>query len=146
VLLALLVLAGGALGDEPAAPEPAAAGFGTLEVTVTGFESSAGRLAIALFANADDYETQQNAVRRAWLPITEHGSFWRIQNLPHGEYALVAYQDLNGNEQIDMRFFGLPKEPVAVSNNARGRFGPPGFEAARFEFSGTRTRHDIELR
>ena len=31
---------------------------------------------------------------------------------------------------------GMPKEPWGMSNNARGNFGPPKFEDARFELKG----------
>lgn len=105
-----------------------------------------GRLAIALFDTAEDYATQTNAVRRAWLGIDDGRSRWTVEDLPEGEYALIAYQDLNGNEQIDMRLLGMPKEPVGVSNDARGLFGPPRFEAAKFRFEAPLTRHRFRLR
>lgn len=120
--------------------------FGTLEVTVTGFDTEDGRLAIALFASEHDYSNQINAVRRAWLSIENGESRWTIENLAEGDYALIAFQDLNGNEQIDMRVLGMPREPVAVSNDARGLFGPPRFEVAKFEFAAPLTRHAMKLR
>jgi uncharacterized protein (DUF2141 family) len=119
---------------------------GTLEVRITGFESAEGKLAIALFANDDDYSTQSNAIRRAYLPISNMESQWAISDLPEGSYALIAYHDENDNGQIDMRVFGMPKEPVGVSNDARGVFGPPRFKAAKFEFLAPLTRHEIKLR
>jgi uncharacterized protein (DUF2141 family) len=147
--LALIVLAAGIIPAPATSADDAdavAAISGTLEVRITGFKSEQGRLAIALFANAEDYAIQENAVRRAWLDIANGVSIWRVQDLPEGEYALIAYQDENGNEQIDMRVFGMPKEPVGVSNNARGRFGPPSFKAARFQFEAPLTRHELKLR
>ena len=120
--------------------------LGTLEVRISGFESDSGRLAIALFASEEDYSTQTNAVRRAWLDIEDRESHWRVAGLPEGEYALIAYHDENGNGEIDLRALGMPKEPVGVSNDARGLFGPPRFRAARFEVTAPLTRHEIVLR
>jgi uncharacterized protein (DUF2141 family) len=40
---------------------------------------------------------------------------------------------------------GIPREGVAASNNARGHFGPPKFEAAAFHFSGGRTDLKITI-
>ena len=127
-----------AAGDEPM--------LARLEVEVTGFESSQGELAIALFDSAEGYANQTNAVRKAYLAIENGKSRWVLDDLPVGEYALIAYHDLNGNREIDMRFFGMPKESVGVSNDARGRFGPPKFDAAKFELLAPLTRHAFELR
>jgi len=148
LMLAVALLAGRSLGDERQVghAERQPGERGTLEVTVTGFESEAGLLAIALFANADDYATQTNAIRRAWLAIDDGQSHWVVEDLPEGDYALIAYQDLNGNEQIDMRIFGMPKEPVGVSNDARGIFGPPRFKAASFRVAAPLTTHRFTLR
>ena len=33
-----------------------------------------------------------------------------------------------------MRLFGIPTEPVGFSSNAKGMFGPPGFDDTSFLF------------
>lgn len=59
-----------------------------------------------------------------------------FNNLKDGVYAFVVFQDMNGNEIIDRKKFGIPVEPFAFSKNALGKFGPPKFEDASFEISG----------
>lgn len=125
VIAAWSLVAAGAIAQ-------AAAGAGTLHVRITGFKSTDGALAIALFDNEADYQSQTNAVRREWLDVSSGGVEWKVEALPPGEYAVIAYHDTNGNEKIDFRLLGMPKEPVGVSNNARGAFGPPRFDAAKF--------------
>jgi uncharacterized protein (DUF2141 family) len=44
-----------------------------------------------------------------------------------------AYHDENGNGALERSFLGIPKEGVALSNNARGHLGPPKLKDARFE-------------
>jgi uncharacterized protein (DUF2141 family) len=124
----------------------AAAAMAALEIRVTGFRQAEGQLAIALFATAADYESQTNAVRRDWLEVRDGESVWAVEGIRPGRYAVIAYHDENGNEAIDQRILGLPKEPVGVSNNARGMFGPPGFRAASFAIVAPLTRHEIALR
>jgi uncharacterized protein (DUF2141 family) len=125
VLLIALSLPLAAAGDEH--------GVGGLHVVVTGFRSTDGDLAIALFASEDDYQEQTNAVRREWLSVDGDEVTWALSGLAPGEYAVIAYHDENGNRELDFRILGIPKEPVGVSNNARAAFGPPGFRAAKFE-------------
>lgn len=52
--------------------------------------------------------------------------------LPPGDYAISLYYDANANGKLDSNFIGIPKEPVALSNNARPRFGPPKYKDAVF--------------
>ena len=54
-----------------------------------------------------------------------------FKDLPPGEYAAVAFQDVNGNGILDKNFLGIPKEPYGFSNGARGSAsGPPGSSSA----------------
>ncbi|MNT83012.1 hypothetical protein D3C72_2228260 [compost metagenome] len=44
----------------------------------------------------------------------------------------MVYHDENNNGKLDKNFIGMPKEPVACSNNAKGFMGPPKYEDAKF--------------
>lgn len=52
--------------------------------------------------------------------------------LPPGDYALSIFFDANDNDELDTNWIGLPKEPVALSNNARPKFGPPKYKDSVF--------------
>lgn len=52
--------------------------------------------------------------------------------LPPGAYAISIFYDANGNGELDTNFIGIPKEPVALSNNAKAKFGPPKYKDALF--------------
>jgi uncharacterized protein (DUF2141 family) len=47
-----------------------------------------------------------------------------------GQYGFAIYQDINRDGRLNRNIVGLPTEPVAFSNNAVIRFGPPSFEDA----------------
>ena len=105
---------------------------GELEVMVTGLKRLGGELALAVFDSEEAYETRSRAVSKAFVPISSDPVKWRT-SLPLGTaYVVIVYQDLNANRELDTRLLGIPKEPVGVSNDARGRFGPPSFAAASF--------------
>jgi len=116
-----------------------------LEVRVTGLESDAGALALALFDSAAAYEARENALHRQFVPIANREGRWRLTGLTPGDYVVIAYHDENGNGELDMRLFGMPKEKVGVSNNVRGRFGPPSYRRASFGVSGDVTHIEIRM-
>lgn len=53
----------------------------------------------------------------------------RFTDLESGEYALGLFQDLNGDEKLDITLVGLSLEPLGLSNDAGNvdrdpRWGP----------------------
>ena len=58
-----------------------------------------------------------------------------ITGVTPGEYAVAAFQDVNGNGELDMGDGGVPSEPWALSNGA-GTRGAPMFDDAKMNFSG----------
>jgi uncharacterized protein (DUF2141 family) len=52
--------------------------------------------------------------------------------VPPGEYAAQAFLDENGNGEVDRGLFGIPKEGVGFSRDARIRLSPPKWRDAVF--------------
>lgn len=50
-----------------------------------------------------------------------------------GTYAVMVFHDENNNGKLDQAANGMPLEGYGFSRNARGHWGPPNFEAARFD-------------
>jgi len=65
--------------------------------------------------------------------------------VPPGQYAVRLFHDVNGNGQFDTNPFGIPTEPFAFSNNARGRFGPATWEEAVFTVTAGANVHQITV-
>jgi uncharacterized protein (DUF2141 family) len=55
-----------------------------------------------------------------------------LKDIPPGEYAISAFHDANDNKKMDTNLFGIPKEPIGISNNATGFMGPPKYNDAKF--------------
>ena len=68
-----------------------------------------------------------------------------IEGLEPGEYAVSSFYDKNGNGKLDTNFLGIPKEPTAMSNNAKGSFGPPKYKDAKFSISAKNKRINIKF-
>jgi len=118
-----------ALADTTGGPET------PVRVELEGLVDATGKVYIAVYDNDDDWlgddvfasrEVDIESAREGELVSTE-------LLLPPGEYAITIFYDSNGNGELDTNFIGLPKEPIAMSNNAKPRFGPPKYEDAAFE-------------
>lgn len=69
-----------------------------------------------------------------------------VANLPAGRYAVQAFLDENSNGKVDRGWFGIPKEGVGFSNDAKIRFSPPKFAEAAFAFDGNARTIRFNLR
>jgi uncharacterized protein (DUF2141 family) len=92
--------------------------------------SSEGRVMIQVFNSEDAYEGRGAPVRQ--LAATP-GQPVRLEGLAPGRYAIKSFHDVNGNGKMDANPFGMPTEPFAFSNNARGSMGPAAWADAAFE-------------
>jgi uncharacterized protein (DUF2141 family) len=104
---------------------------GELEVVIKGFESTEGMAKIALWDNEEDFlETYLDG---RTLPIEGDAVRTVYKDLPPGTYAVSVYHDENGNDILDRKSMGIPKEPTGFSNKHVPRFGPPRWKKAAFE-------------
>lgn len=110
-----------------AAPPPP---DGELHVEVEGLKSSRGDVIFALYNSKETFtkKAYKSAIRRI-----DHGRCeWTVKRLPRGDYAMVVVHDENGNRDMDMNVLGIPEEPYAFSNDAKGYLGAPNFDTAKF--------------
>ncbi|EDN70701.1 conserved hypothetical protein, secreted [Beggiatoa sp. PS] len=108
-----------------------------LTVHITGVdEAKAGNIMVGVYDSEATFLKDDARIAEASVPITDakEGLIKVPFNLQVSKtYAVAAYHDTNGNEELDKNFFGIPKEGYGFSNNARSTFGPPSFEKAAFQ-------------
>ena len=98
-----------AQADEPAALE--------LSVHVQGLQDELGQVVAQLFREGDDLLGLARS--RLAQPIADHKATLVFRGLEPGRYAVFAFHDRNGNNDLDHNLFRLPAEPVGYSNNFR---------------------------
>jgi len=128
-----------------AAPTLADDGKGRLVIEIVGFGSNSGSVKVALWNAAESFLVSDDYVARGEGPIAELAARVVLEDIPHGEYAVSVFHDENDNGKLDTGFMRIPKEPIGTSNNARGRFGPPKYRDARFDFETAELRLTIDL-
>jgi len=111
--------------------------FEDLAVEVTGIEVETGNILVSLYDNKSGFPTdRKQAIKEFTIPARKNRVALNITGLSQNkDYAVAVCHDANGNEECDTNFLGIPKEGVGVSNNAKGRFGPPSFEDSKFVFT-----------
>ena len=99
-------------------------------VEVSGVRTAQGRVHVDICPEArflDDCPWSGEAV--ATVGTTEV----IVENVPPGRYAAQAFHDRNDNGKVDRGIFGIPKEGVGFSNDAKIITAPPKFAAAAFD-------------
>lgn len=122
-------------------------GGNVIRVDVDGLRSDRGQVLCALFSSAADFPKKADkAVAHAKSGISGRHATCEFEGVPSGIYAVAVFHDENSNGKLDTNFLGIPREGVGASNNAKGRFGPPKFSAAAFQYSGERTDLKISIK
>ena len=101
----------------------------TVEVRVGGVVAGKGKINVAV---CDREHFLKECVYHASAPAQPNAAgetVVTVPNVPAGTWAVLAYQDENSNDELD-RLLGIPRENYGCSREARGYFGPPGFDDA----------------
>lgn len=134
------VTAASAQSSDPAGPVTC-----RLEILLTGFDSDQGQAKLALVNSRESFESEDSQFMGINSPVI-HRQVRLTLTVPFGEYAVKVYHDENGNDQLDTRMFGIPKERYGFSNNVRGTLGSPDYSDARFILDTAEHAIAIELR
>jgi uncharacterized protein (DUF2141 family) len=96
-------------------------------VAIAGIDAQTGKIYVSVFDSKKSW-LKKPVVQEA---ISFDGAEATLElTLAPGEYAFQAFHDVDDNEKMKTNFIGIPKEPTAVSNDAKGKFGPPKFKDA----------------
>ena len=133
LMTAVLTLLWVAARPDAAFPQSRTEEVGRLTVQARYAEPAEGIVRFALYAAEDDFLWRPIAVREEALK--DGMAEVSFTGVAEGEYAVSAYLDLNGNGELDSRWYGAPSEPAGSSNDAKGRFGPPSWNDANFTLS-----------
>ncbi|ARN79137.1 hypothetical protein BST97_14725 [Nonlabens spongiae] len=100
----------------------------TITVQVLNATSDEGTIEYGIY----DQDTFMKAapVFSASVEIKDGKAVAVFENVPEGDYAIMALHDLNGNGRIDFETNGMPKEAYGMSNNPMS-YGPPTWADAK---------------
>ena len=112
----------------------------TVLVTVENVESSKGDVSVALCDKGLSKDGCPFGTGRTAATGTMEFVF---ESIPPGNYAVVAFHDLNSNREFD-QILGVPREPYALSKDAANKMIPT-FKDAALAIGEGETRVTIKL-
>lgn len=105
-----------------------------LRISIQNIELLKGRLFVSLTADSANF-AKFNSSKLQYITILDVKNSNEevvFNSLKAGWYAIAVFQDLNGNDSLDTKKFGIPEEPFGFSRNALAKYRPPYFKMARF--------------
>ena len=93
-------------------------------IEITGVNVNGGSVHVGVFTNERDHKKDMPF---ASLILESTGNVITYElELPEGECLIWGFQDTNNNKKLDTGFFGIPTEPIALTNYT-GKGIPGGF-------------------
>jgi len=103
----------------------------TVRLDISGIGKAEARIVASVYSSKKTWLKEPVLTESALLTADNaDGSATISVSLPPGDYAFHLYHDLDMNGKMKTSFIGIPKEPTGVSNDAKGKFGPPKFKDA----------------
>ncbi len=119
---------------------------GTVILTVVGLDNDKGDVKVGLFNSAQSFSGKtKEKYGGSVIKIFGKKARCVFSNIPYGEYAIKLFHDEDGDDRIDTNFLGMPTEEYGFSNNAKGLFGLPSYDKAKFVVSSDTVRVEINL-
>lgn len=112
-------------------------------VNISNLSSDNGKVFVALYSSEKDFLNK--GMRSKQVKSVDKACSVTFSNIPEGVYAISLFHDENDNKIMDKNSFGAPKEAYGCSNNAKGFFGPPKWEDAKFEITNSTITQNIKL-
>ncbi|WP_275315232.1 DUF2141 domain-containing protein [Tenacibaculum bernardetii] len=103
----------------------------TVTIEFNGMKSDKGDLYIALYNSEDSF--LKKPLKGTIAKVIDKKATVVFKDIAIGTYAISAFHDANNNKKMDTNFFGIPKEPIGISNDATGFMGPPKYKNAKFK-------------
>lgn len=119
---------------------------GVLKVRVENIKDNQGQVLVALYGDDESWMEDAKAVAKQAKPAQKGVVEFEFRNLKNGSYGFAIIHDANQNNELDMQWLPpKPKEGVATSNNAQGRFGPPDWGDAKFFYQGGQIAQTVSM-
>lgn len=107
----------------------------TVTINITRIATMGAPLNIELYGDEASFNAKHSLDSLHIIPENDSIQV-SFQQVPAGTYAVAMFQDIDGTGKLTTKEFGIPAEPVGISNYPlSGIPQPPKFKKAAFEVS-----------
>lgn len=120
-----------------------------LSVTVDGARNSQGKVAIAVYSDAEGFPTDSSKAIRADTALideTSRSANVVFPDLLAGTYAVAVFHDDNNSGKLETNFFGVPTKGYGFSNDPNPKMRAARYEESSFVLSASGSSVKIRLR
>ncbi|MFC5045071.1 DUF2141 domain-containing protein [Aquimarina hainanensis] len=114
----------------------------TIEVTINNIASDDGSIKIGLCDKKKDF--LKKFIKGKSIKAQKGSMTVSFEEIPKGTYAISLIHDEDDNGKLNT-FLMIPSEPYGTSNNAKGNFGPPKWQDAKFDIIDKDIKLSIDL-
>jgi len=101
-------------------------------IEITEVLPNQGKIIMAIFNSKSSYKKK---IPYKSITIDSTSATLLIdETLPSGEYVISMFQDKNGNGKLDTYLFGIPKEPIGITNYFKKGI-PGGFNKLKIQIN-----------
>jgi uncharacterized protein (DUF2141 family) len=98
----------------------------TVILEIHNIITNGGKIYVFIYSSKESFNRKEAYITLEFNPINSIAFYELV--IPYGEYAIATYQDENNNGILDTGWFGIPKEPVGMSNFSGKGFPPNNFD------------------
>ena len=113
-------------------------------VTLTGIKQLKGKLYLVVYDSQATLQRHKDSVEKRIIQVNETSHKLIFSDLEQGEYGILVFQDLDGDQMLNKNLFGVPSEPYGFSNNPQ-LMGPPKFSEIKFTVNDSNIQITINL-
>lgn len=105
----------------------------TVKVVVKGLMEKSGKIYAVISKDSENFPAV-TGFKTTSVEVKADGEITlSLEGIPAGRYAIFLFQDMNGNQKLDMSG-QMPAEPFGFSNLST-LMGPPSFDECAFDIN-----------
>lgn len=106
---------------------------GKITITLTNFRNDSGVVRVALCNSKDTFTLEgDKAFKKTQSEIKNKQAVVTFEDVPYGDYAIVAFHDENMSGKLEKGALGKPLKGYGLSNNPKKRVRQPTFDESKF--------------
>ena len=106
----------------------------SITLVISKAKSREGRVLCALY-DAESAWLSRDYIQGVKSDVDERSTArCEFRGIPAGSYAISVFHDLDSDNHLDRKIFGIPAEPYTTSRDAKRAFGPPRWKDAVFSY------------